>query len=132
MEFVTKADDKRETLAGGMVRSPTGDKTLYHLVTRGPMLKRWAQLLTRGARVYGADNWMKALADTDPDKRHATKERFVESAFRHFMQFMEGDRTEDHAAAVIFNLNGYEAMLATDATVSVRLDAFPEEPNASK
>jgi hypothetical protein len=114
MEFVTVADDKRETLAGGMVRSPSGNKTKWHLVSRGPMLERWAELLTRGAIVYGADNWMQALKETDLVKRHETKERFVESAARHFNQWLQGDRKEDHAAAVIFNLNGYEAMLATD------------------
>jgi len=120
--FITKTSDTKEQLAGGMVRSTSEGKTLFHLVTRGPMLRRWAELLTRGAKVYGADNWMLALKATDPVERQKTKDRYQESAFRHFIQFMEGDRTEDHAAAVIFNLNGYEAMLATD----------PKEPNAAK
>lgn len=35
-------------------------------------------------------------------------ERFRESAARHFFQWMRGDTDEDHAAAVVFNLNGYE------------------------
>jgi hypothetical protein len=35
-------------------------------------------------------------------------ERFRESAARHFVQWMNGERDEDHAAAVVFNLNGYE------------------------
>jgi hypothetical protein len=35
-------------------------------------------------------------------------ERFRASAVRHFVQWLQGATDEDHAAAVIFNLNGYE------------------------
>jgi hypothetical protein len=65
------------------------------------MLKRWAEHLTKGASKYTARNWMKAKGD-------AEYQRFRASAVRHFFQYLEGDTTEDHAAAVFFNINGME------------------------
>ena len=98
--FDVKDSGAREQFAGGMQRD-TGDKTRFDLVFDGPMLARFAEHLTKGARKYEARNWMKAAGDEE-------MERFRQSAARHFVQWMAGDRTEDHAAAVMFNLNGAE------------------------
>ena len=117
-EFETKATDARIELAGGMVRSPSDGKRDYTLVRKGPLFERWVALLSRGAAVYGKNNWLLALKATDVDKRTETKERFIESAARHFEQWLAGDRSEDHAAAVIFNMNGFEAMLDTDPALA--------------
>ena len=57
--------------------------------------------MTRGADKDDDNNWMQA--DTEEEMA-----RFKASAFRHFMQWQEGDTDEDHAAATIFNMNGYE------------------------
>jgi Domain of unknown function (DUF5664) len=114
MTFETKDSGKRIDFAGGMVRDTSEGKCDYTLITRGPLLQRWAELLSRGAVKYGRHNWTKALVATDVAARELTKDRFMESAMRHFMQWIQDDRTEDHAAAVVFNLNGYEAMLQTD------------------
>ncbi len=70
------------------------------------MLDRWADHITKGAVKYpnlpdGRPNWMLAAGQ---EEMH----RFRQSAARHFRQWMRGDEDEDHAAAVIFNLNGYE------------------------
>lgn len=116
-EFTTKDSGQRIDLANGMVRDTSEGKEDYTLLLDGPLFKRWAQLLTRGAQKYGKRNWCKALKANPGDAREDTKARFKESAMRHFMQWMEGDRTEDHAAAVIFNLNGYEAMLESDPAI---------------
>lgn len=35
-------------------------------------------------------------------------ERFKASAFRHFMQWINGQDDEDHAVAVFFNIQAYE------------------------
>lgn len=99
-----------------MVRDVNSDKTLYHLVYDGPLFKRWAELLTRGAKKYTARNWMMACGKDEYD-------RFMESASRHFHQWFEGDTSEDHAAAVMFNLNGAEfvkAKLEKDQQYSFR------------
>lgn len=99
--YEIKDSGQRQEFAGGMVRDTTEDKTLWHLVADGPILQRWAEHLTKGARKYSARNWMLASGQEE-------YERFRESAFRHFMQWWAGDRDEDHAAAVVFNLNGAE------------------------
>lgn len=113
-DWVTRDSGARQELANGMVRDTEDGKMDYTLVLDGPMFDRWAGLLDRGAKKYEARNWMKALAETDKAKREATKDRFLRSAFRHFRQWMRGDTDEDHAAAVMFNINGYEAMKETD------------------
>lgn len=100
-KFITKDSGERKEFKSGMVRDTAQNKTLWHLVASGPMLKRWAELLTRGAQKYSADNWMKAEGEEEYN-------RFKESAFRHFMQWYNSDTDEDHGAAVIFNINGAE------------------------
>lgn len=99
--FETKDSGKRMEFGGGMQRDTQEGKTLFHLVFDGPLLKRWAELLTRGAVKYSPGNWMKAEGQEEYD-------RFRASAARHFFQWMAGQRDEDHAAAVAFNLNGAE------------------------
>lgn len=48
-------------------------------------------------------NWEKANSKEELD-------RFKASAFRHFMQWMSNEEDEDHAAAVLFNINAYETI----------------------
>lgn len=103
--YATKDSGARMEFASGMVRDTNEGKILWHLVTSGPMLRRWAELLTRGAEKYAPDNWLLAFGE-------AEEQRFKESAFRHFMQWWYGDIDEDHAAAVMFNINGYEYVRA--------------------
>jgi hypothetical protein len=100
-QYITKDSGERQKFASGMQRDVTVGKTLWHLVTSGPLLKRWAELLTRGAVKYDEDNWLKAGSREEQN-------RFRASAFRHFMQWYYGDDDEDHAAAVFFNINGAE------------------------
>lgn len=101
--FTIKDSGKRESFSSGMVRDTSADKINYLKVLDGPMLRRWAAHLTKGAAKYpdvapGVANW--TLASGEPELRRA-----VESAFRHFIQYLNGDRDEDHAAAIYFNLN---------------------------
>lgn len=99
--FETKDSGKREEFESGMVRDTQENKTLYHLVFDGPMIHRWAELLTRGAKKYSEGNWMKAEGEAELN-------RFRSSAARHFVQWLMGEQDEDHAAAVMFNINGVE------------------------
>ena len=91
----------RKTFESGMVRDGSEDKLDWSLVYDGPMLERLARHLTKGAKHYSPRNWMKANGLEE-------QARFRESAARHFAQWMRGDTNEDHAAAVFFNINGYE------------------------
>ncbi len=101
-DFATKDSGERERYSSGMKRDVTTSKTLWHLVASGPMMKRWAELMTRGAEKYGEDNWLNA----DSEKE---LQRFRSSAYRHFMQWYHGlDPGEDHGAAVYFNIDGAE------------------------
>ena len=99
--FQVKDSGKRVEFESGMVRDVTEGKTRFDLVYDGPMLRRWAEHLTKGAEKYDARNWMKAAGQAELD-------RFRESAARHFSQWYYGQTDEDHAAAVIFNINGAE------------------------
>lgn len=46
-----------------------------------------------GATKYGRDNWQKGIPLS----------RYIDSLYRHLWQFMEDDKTEDHAGAIIWN-----------------------------
>lgn len=100
-QFHIKDSGERMQFESGMVRDLVQGKTKWHLLRDGPMYERWAIHLTKGAEKYDDRNWMKANGD-------AEYARFQESAARHFEQWLRGDRDEDHAAAVFFNLNGAE------------------------
>ncbi len=99
--FITKDSGQREQFESGMVRDTSAGKIRYDLVYM-PMLKRWAELMTRGAQKYGDNNWKQASGQSELN-------RFKESAFRHFMAwFLEQETDEDHGAAVFFNISGVE------------------------
>jgi dATP/dGTP diphosphohydrolase len=102
--FITKDSGKREEFASGMQRDTQDDKPRYDLLDL-PMLKRWAELMARGAKKYGEHNWKKAAGEPELN-------RFKASAFRHLIQWLEGDTTEDHGAAVFFNIAGAEMVKA--------------------
>lgn len=104
--FTVKDSGARQVFASGMVRDTGAGKIEYDRVLDGPMFPRWAEHLTRGAAKYpdlagGRANW--TLAGGEEELR-----RFRRSAMRHFMQWFRGDTDEDHAAAIIFNINGAE------------------------
>lgn len=100
-QFTVKDSGARMEFDSGMVRDITEGKVNWALVADGPMLRRYAEHLTKGAVKYNPRNWMKATGEEEYN-------RFRESAFRHFMQWYYGDEDEDHAAAVFFNINGAE------------------------
>lgn len=111
--FLTKDSGERQQFETGMVRDTSADKIRYDLLDM-PMLKRWAELMTRGAVKYGPHNWKKAATQTE-------LERFKESAFRHFMTwFLEEDSSEDHAAAVYFNIAGAEMVKSKMQILDIR------------
>jgi len=98
--YITKDSGKREEFSTGMVRDVQSDKPRYDLLDRH-MLKRWAELMARGAFKYGENNWRKASTGEEMN-------RFKASAFRHLIQWLDGERDEDHAAAIFFNVAGAE------------------------
>jgi hypothetical protein len=99
--FVVKDSGERKEYPSGMRRDIQDGKPNYLLVRDGPMFARWAEHMTKGAEKYGARNWQLACSEEE-------LERFRASAARHFEQWLAGDRDEDHAAAVLFNVNAAE------------------------
>lgn len=107
-EFTTKDSGEHMEFSTGMKRDVTKNKPRFDLIApldlpfKDQMLTRWANLMARGAEKYTARNWEKAETKEELD-------RFKESAFRHFMQWFCDEVDEDHAAAVWFNIMGYES-----------------------
>lgn len=100
-EFIVKDSGEREQFESGMQRDTEDGKADFTLIRKGPLFKRWAEHLTKGALKYGRHNWTNADSENELD-------RFQRSAARHFEQWLAGDRDEDHACAVVFNLNAAE------------------------
>src|ERR1700693_948931 len=99
-QYQTKDSGQRQEFSTGMVRDIQTDKPRYDLVD-WPMIKRWAELMQRGAVKYGEHNWKKAETEIE-------LERFKASTLRHAIQWFMGETDEDHAAACFFNVSGAE------------------------
>jgi hypothetical protein len=120
--FVVKDSGERAQFESGMQRDTTTGKIRYDLVFDGPMFERVAAHLTKGAVKYEPRNWMKANSMEEAD-------RYRESAVRHFILWLNGVTDEDHAAAVFFNINGYEYVKErVSASLSDRKPEKPEGP----
>lgn len=104
--FEVKDSGQRQQFDSGMVRDTADGKVDYTRALDGPMFKRLAVHLTKACAKYpdvapGKPNWMLAAGEEELI-------RFRKSAVRHFLQWYLGDTDEDHAAATLFNINGYE------------------------
>lgn len=90
--FITKDSGEREEFPTGMVRDTQTGKPRFDLIPT-ESLRRLADLYARGAEKYDDDNWKKGQPYS----------RTYASLFRHLIQWREGDRSEDHMAAVAWN-----------------------------
>lgn len=97
-KFDTLNSGNKKEYGNGFVRDTDDNKVRYDLIPRD-MLKRLAELYTRGAKLYGDSNWTLAEGDNI--------ECFKRSAFRHFIQWMDEDESEDHGSATVFNIFAY-------------------------
>lgn len=108
-EFIVKDSGKRQEFDSGMVRDTDEGKPRFDLLVPlgvpfdEQFLTRIAMHMTKGAIKYGDRNWEKA---NSPEER----DRARQSAFRHFMQWMAGERDEDHAAAAFYGLMATETI----------------------
>jgi hypothetical protein len=92
VKYKTKDSGKRESFSSGAVRDVQGDKPRYDLIPPFP-LQRLAELYARGAEKYDDHNWAKGMNTS----------RILASLMRHLEQYRQGDKTEDHLAAVAWN-----------------------------
>lgn len=93
MTYETKDSGARESFDTGAVRDSRIGKGRFDLVPPRPH-KRVAQLYERGAAKYSEWNWAKGMPFS----------RFLDSAERHLNDYKSGDRSEDHLAAIAFNV----------------------------
>jgi hypothetical protein len=106
-DFETKDSGARASYGNGGVRDTQAGKPRFDLLLplnvpySAQLLTRWAALMGRGAEKYEDRNW-EQFADEE------ALERAKSSAIRHLMQLVNGERDEDHAAAVLFNVMVYE------------------------
>lgn len=88
-----KDSGKRETFDTGMVREPEMGRGQYILIS--PIaLKALAIHMGRGAEKYNSRNW----------ELGGKLSRHLNSAMRHLQQALEGDNSEDHYSAAVFNI----------------------------
>ncbi len=107
--FEVKDSGKREEYENGFVRDTEDGKPDYARIMAIPglhlipieMLERMGAHMAKGAVKYGENNWRKATG-------LKAKLRFARSLFRHARALILGQRDEDHAAAVWFNVAAYE------------------------
>lgn len=83
----------RMTYDTGAMREPSTNKGAYELVSPFA-LERIAVWYELGARKYADRNWEKGIPFG----------RLIQSAIRHIVRWMMGDRSEDHLAAVCWNV----------------------------
>ena len=105
-KHITKDSGQKKTYSTGMERDLQKEERFDLILPKGipyneQLITRFASLMGRGAIKYSDRNWEKAETQEEHD-------RFKESAFRHFMQWSCGEDDEDHAAAVLFNIQGAE------------------------
>jgi len=92
---MTKDSGNRRTFETGAVRDRAKGKGRYDLLS--PIaIDRLAKLYERGGEKYDPRNWEKGMPLS----------QFVDSGLRHFFNYLEGKREEDHLAAVMWNSAG--------------------------
>lgn len=107
-KFSTKDWWTRKTFSSGMLREISDNKPRFDLMIplevpyEQQLLTRFANLMARWADKYKERNWEVACTQDELN-------RFRESAIRHFFQwFTNTEDWEDHAAAIIFNIQWAE------------------------
>lgn len=91
-DFQTKDSGERQKFDTGAQRDTQTGKPRYDLIP-SKALERVAGLYARGAEKYDEWNWAKGI----PVSRN------LASLDRHLNQYIQGDRDEDHLAAVVWN-----------------------------
>lgn len=106
--FVTKDSGKKAVYEDGMQRDTTEGKPMFGLMFpegvpyEEQLITRVADLYARGAVKYGDRNWEKSCT---PKSLNHHREAFWRHAVKFFLGVQDG---EDHAAAVVWNVNAVE------------------------
>ena len=87
-----KFEDTVRKFSTGAVRDTSEGKPRMGLIPKD-LLRRVSKLYTKGAEMYGADNWRKGQP----------KDATMDSLERHLEAYRRGETDEDHLSAVIWN-----------------------------
>src|SRR5579864_627118 len=88
-----KDSGRRQEFQTGARRDTSEGKGRFDLLPCHA-LTRLAQHFENGARKYDDNNWRKGIP----------LNRYLDSAMRHLVKFMDGQDDEDHAIAAVWNL----------------------------
>jgi len=115
-----KQDEENVVFNTGSKRSASEGRGRYDLLPF-EAIRRYALRLQEGAGKYGNRNWEKGQPFS----------RVIESMIRHAFQYQDGDRSEDHLAAVLFNAGAlchFEREVA-EGRLPKELDDMPKREN---
>ena len=115
-DFIVKDSGTRQEFPTGARRDIQRGKGRYDLLP-AQALMRLARHFENGAVKYGDNNWEKGMP----------LNRYLDSAFRHMVKFMAGERDEDHAIAAVWNL-----MCMVESEHMISNGELPEELNNLK
>ncbi len=90
---MTKSSIENTVYDTGAQRDSRKNKLSFSLMPHAELirvLKRYQE----GADTYGRNNWIKGM----------TMSTYYDSAMRHIISYWQGDTSEDHAAAAIWNI----------------------------
>jgi len=85
----------------GATREDKADKVDYSLIPT-QMLTRLAKHYSEWGKVHWDFNWLQGNEEYRRDMK--------KSAFRHFIQWFEWQKDEDHAMALVWNIFSYETL----------------------
>ena len=112
-KFEVKDSGHRQEFATGARRDTQEGKGRFDLLPCHA-ITRLATHFENGSKKYGDDNWRKGIP----------LNRYLDSAFRHLYEFMDGQRDEDHAIAAAWNIL---CLLETEYMINNK--ELPEELN---
>lgn len=109
----------RSDFGTGSVRDTRDGKGRYDLLSP-KALRRLARHMENGCRKYGERNWEKGQPIM----------RYFDSAIRHLYSHIDGDRSEDHLAAVMWNIHCaiHTEECIEEGSLSEDLDDRPNMP----
>ena len=92
-KFIVKDSGERQKFVTGAQRDIQVGKGRFDLLPCHA-LTRLAKHFESGANKYGEWNWSKGIP----------LNRYLDSAMRHLVKFMDGENDEDHAIAAVWNI----------------------------
>jgi hypothetical protein len=95
-EYVVKSTDEKQEFSSGAHRNSRDGKGRYDLISVFA-LREIAKVYEHGSKIFGDRDWEKGMPLS----------RFLDSAWRHLCQVIEGEDAENHAAQAAWNIMGF-------------------------